>query len=62
MSDETTARLDLLERQQSILADALAALLSDHYQDGAQSAKGQLVALNPAKYESLPVQEKENLG
>jgi hypothetical protein len=36
-------------------------MLADHYQDGASSAKGLLVQLNPTKYSDLPVVEKQDL-
>lgn len=55
----TEERLAQLERQQQLQTEALAQLLSDHYQDGPGSAKGLLVQLNPA-YESLEVVEKQS--
>jgi hypothetical protein len=56
----TEERLAQLERQQQYQTQALAALLGDHYDDGAESAKSMLVALNEPKYKGLAVVEKEN--
>jgi hypothetical protein len=58
---DLVARVAQLEKQQSLFADAIAQMLADHYQDGASSAKGLLVALNPDKYRDLPVVEKQDL-
>jgi hypothetical protein len=59
---DLVARVAQLERQQALQSEAIAAILSDHYADGANSAKGVLVQLNPPKYENLKVQEKQDLS
>jgi len=51
-------RIAQLEKQQGLQTEALAQILSDHYQDGPNSAKGLLVQLNDQKYKDLPVVEK----
>lgn len=53
-------RIAQLEVQQAYQSRALAALLSDKYDDGAESAKAMLVALNPDAYTDLAVVEKQN--
>jgi hypothetical protein len=59
-NDALDARIAQLEKQQQLQSEAIAALLSDHYADGPNSAKGKLVQLDPFRYEHLPVQEKQD--
>lgn len=54
-------RVSQLERQQSLQSAAIAQVLANNYQQGAMSAKGLLVQLDPTKYANLTVVEKTNV-
>lgn len=53
----TEERLAQLEKQQGLQTECIAQLLSNHYQDGPNSAKGLLIQLNNTKYTDLVVVE-----
>jgi hypothetical protein len=56
---DPTEAIRQLQAQQSLQSEAIAAILTNHYQDGPQSAKGLLVQLDPNKYGNLAVVEMQ---